>query len=93
MDTKTLIDRVSQLSDINMQDTSKLLDAFISLVGDRCAAMDSIAVPGFGSFETKKRLERVMIMPSSGRRMLMPPKLILSFKPSVMLKQRLREHK
>ena len=34
-----------------------------------------IAVQGFGSFEVKKKAERISINPASKQRMLVPPKL------------------
>ena len=40
---------------------------------------------GFGSFEVKKKAERISINPASKQRMLVPPKLVLSYKPSHVL--------
>lgn len=91
MDTKTLIDLLSQNIDISKQEASSLLETFTNIIGEKCSRMDSVSLPGFGAFEPKKRLERVMVMPSTGKRMLLPPKIVLTFKPSAMLKQRLRE--
>ena len=91
MDTKTLLEKIAADASLTKQEAAALLDSFVDVVGTRCSDMDTVALPGFGSFEPKKRLERVMVMPSSGKRMLIPPKIVLSFKPSVMLKQRLRE--
>ena len=91
MDTKTLIDHLSHNIDISKQEATDLLDAFTNLVSEKCAQMDSVSIPGFGAFEPKKRMERVMVMPSTGKRMLLPPKIVLTFKPSAMLKQRLRQ--
>lgn len=93
MDTKTLIDNLSHNIDISKQEATDLLDAFTNLVSEKCAQMDSVSIPGFGAFEPKKRLERVMVMPSTGKRMLLPPKIALTFKPSAMLKQRMRQPK
>ena len=61
------------------------------LITDRCADMDSIAVPGFGLFEPRKRLERVNVHPSTGKRILIPPKITLTFKTSAVMKQRLKD--
>ncbi len=72
------------------EDIAKLIDAFISVVKTRCGELDSIAVPGFGTFEAKKKLERVVVNPSTGKRMLVPPKIALSFRPSALLKNKLR---
>jgi SPBc2 prophage-derived DNA-binding protein HU2 len=50
-----------------------------------------VAVSGFGTFEVKKRLERVMVNPATGLRMLVPPKLVLNFKPATMIKVQVKK--
>ena len=45
---------------------------------------------GFGSFEVKKRMERVVINPVTGLKMLVPPKLVLGFKPIAAIKEKLK---
>ena len=52
--------------------------------------MDTVAIPGFGNFEAKKKAERVVLNPSNGKRMLVPPKIVLNFKVSNVLKNKLR---
>ena len=47
-------------------------------------------VVGFGNFEAKKKNERVVVNPSNGKRMLVPPKVVLAFKVSNVLKNRLK---
>ena len=91
MDTKTLTDSLARRLDYNKKDVAVLLESLSSVVREHCGELDSIAVPGFGCFEPKKRMERVMVMPSTGKRMLLPQKISLSFKPSAILKQRLRK--
>ncbi|MBD5231178.1 MAG: HU family DNA-binding protein [Muribaculaceae bacterium] len=91
MDTKTLLDQISSECELSKNEAASLLETLVDTVASRCAEMDTVTLPGFGSFEPKKRMERVMVMPGTGRRMLMPPKLVLSFKPSAVLKQKLRE--
>lgn len=90
MDNKALLDTVAKRMNRDTEDVSKLIDAFISVVKTRCGELDSIAVPGFGTFEAKKKLERVVVNPSTGKRMLVPPKIALSFRPSALLKNKLR---
>ena len=41
-------------------------------------------------FETKKKMERVMVNPSTGQRMLVPPKLVLNFKPNQTWRDKLK---
>ena len=50
----------------------------------------AILVPNFGVFETKKKMERVMVNPSTGQRMLVPPKLVLNFKPNQTWRDKLK---
>ena len=85
-----MLDTVAKRMNRDTEDVSKLIDAFISVVKTRCGELDSIAVPGFGTFEAKKKLERVVVNPSTGKRMLVPPKIALSFRPSALLKNKLR---
>lgn len=51
---------------------------------------NTIAIQGFGSFEVKKKLERVSVNPVTQQRLLIPPKLVLSFKPSITLKDKFK---
>ena len=55
MDTKTLIDRVAASLEIPREKAAEMLDAMTDIVGERCADLDSVAIPGFGSFEPKKK--------------------------------------
>ena len=51
----------------------------------------SIQINSFGIFEVKKRLERVITNPGTGKKMLVPPKLVLNFKPTVTIKEQLKK--
>ena len=90
MDNKALTEILAKRLNRKPEDKEKLLEAFIATVKNRCGELDSVAIPGFGTFEAKKRLERVSINPATGKRMLIPPKVTLSFKPSALLKNKLR---
>ena len=67
-----------------------MVDTLIETMGDRFQEEDSVVVPNFGTFEVKKKLERIMVNPSTGQRMLVPPKLVLNFKPNVGWKERVK---
>ena len=47
----------------------------------------NVSVQGFGSFEVKKKMERISVNPVTQQRMLVPPKLTLAFRPSPKLKE------
>ncbi|GEM_PF-14240 len=90
MDNKTLVDTLSKNLDISRDTVISLIDGLSAVVGECGADLDSISIPAFGTFEPRKRMERVAVHPASGKRLLVPPKIVLSFKPSPVLKQRVR---
>ncbi len=92
MDNKELVDRIAAQLGRSKGDVSKLIDALTATVRERCGELDSIAVPGFGTFEAKKKNERIVVNPKGGQRMLVPPKIALNFKVSNVLKTRLKSN-
>ncbi len=85
-----MIDTVAANLGRTPEDVGKLLEAFVGVLTTSCCEMDSVHVPGFGSFEPKKRDERIMVHPSTGKRMLVPPKVTVGFKVSNVLKAKLK---
>ena len=51
---------------------------------------NSVSIQGFGTFDVKKKMERISVNPVTHQRMLIPPKLVLSYKPSVSLKEKFK---
>lgn len=90
MDNKQLQATLAKRMGRNNADIAKLLDALVTTIRERCGELDSIAVPSFGTFEAKKKLERIVVNPGTGKRMLVPPKITLTFKPSALLKSKLK---
>lgn len=90
MDNKKLTEKVARKLKRDKGDVAKLLEAFTGIVTTRCSELDTIAIPGFGSFEPRKRNERVMVNPNTGKRILLPPKITIGFKVSNVLKNKLK---
>ena len=90
MDNKTLIERVAADTGMSREEVQETLNAFYTLTAECCVAMDTIIIPGFGQFEPKKRKERLTVHPATGRRLLLPPKLVVNFKPSGVMKSNLQ---
>ncbi len=91
MDNKTLIDTLSKNLDISRDTVTSLLEGLTKTLGESGAELDSVAIPSFGTFEPRKRMERVALHPASGKRLLVPPKVVMTFRPSPVLKQRIKE--
>ena len=71
-------------------DVQKLVNTLIEGMGNSFEAGENVSLSGFGTFEVKKRMERVVVNPSTGLRMLVPPKLVLAFKPKASVKEKLK---
>ena len=90
MNNKEFISELSARTGYDQKDTQKLVNNVITAMSDAFVQDNSVIVPNFGVFETKKKMERVMVNPASGQRMLVPPKLVLNFKPNQTWKDKLK---
>ena len=90
MESKELIERVAERIGRSVDDTAKLMEGLAIVMRERLTELDSIAIPGFGTFEAKKKDERIVNNPSNGKRMLVPPRVVVNFKVSNVLKSKLK---
>ena len=90
MNNKEFIAELSESMGYSTRDAQRLVDNVVNAMGDAFQEDNAVLVPNFGVFETKKKLERVIINPASGQRMLVPPKLVLGFKPNQSWKEKLK---
>lgn len=89
MDNKTFIDTLSGRLDISVATVNMMVEALGKEVAAHASNLDVVVVPSFGTFEPRLREERVSLHPASGKRLLVPPRIYLSFKQSPVLKQKL----
>lgn len=71
-------------------ETQRLVNSTIDVMSDSFQEGTSVLIPNFGTFEVKKKMERIMVNPATQQRMLVPPKLVLGFKPNVAWKEKLK---
>jgi nucleoid DNA-binding protein len=91
MNNKEFISALSQRSGLTTNDTQNLVRTATNTITDLLCDGNSVMVSGLGSFDVKKRLERVIVNPSSGQKMLVPPKLVVNFKPMASLKDKIKQ--
>ncbi len=91
MDYKDFLSRLQERTDKGDEETKRYMSALLHIVKEQCVQMDTVSIQGFGSFEPKKKLERVVTNPTTGKRMLIPPKMILTFKPGSVIKSKLKQ--
>lgn len=86
MNNKEFISELSKRLGYTLKDTTQLLNSTVSVMTKQLQDGDTIAIQGFGTFEVKKKMERISVNPVTQQRMLVPPKLVLTYKPSNVLK-------
>ena len=60
-------------------------------MNERFQEGENVLLPGFGTFEVKKRMERIIVNPNTRQRLLVPPKLVLSFRPTASIRKVLKD--
>ena len=89
MNNKEFISELSRRFVYTNKDTTQLVSSVISIMTQQLQDGNTVAIQGFGTFEVRKKLERISINPATQQRMLIPPKLVLTYKPSAILKENL----
>ncbi|MBQ9560464.1 MAG: HU family DNA-binding protein [Bacteroidaceae bacterium] len=89
MNNKEFLNELSKRTGFSAKETAELMAALTNELAEQFEEEATVSVMGFGNFEVKKKLERVLINPSTKQRMLVPPKMVLTFKPSATLKEKL----
>ena len=90
MNNKELITELAQRSGHTQDETQKMVNTVIDAMGKCFEVNEPVSIAGFGTFDGKKRLERILVNPGTGQRMLVPPKLVLNFKPNQTWKDKLK---
>ena len=88
MNHKDFISQLTEQTNVSAKEANRLSQVLTDTMASILDDGDAIAIQGFGLFEVKKKMERIVVNPSSKQRMLVPPKLVVSCKPSATLKER-----
>lgn len=90
MNHKEFVSDLASQTKYNTKEVSSLVDATVSAIIGELAEENSVVISGFGAFEVRKKLERVLVNPITKQRMLVPPKMVVSFKPNTSLKLKVK---
>lgn len=90
MNNKEFTSELAERLGYTIKDTSELINSLLSGMTRELEEGNVITIQGFGSFEVKKKAERISINPVSKQRVLIPPKLVLSYRPSNTLKDKFK---
>ena len=90
MKHKDFIEKVANAAGMDKNLAEKLSKTTSIIISDILAEGNTVSFQGFGSFIVKKREERLSVIPSTGKRLLIPPKLVPGFKPGSTLKEKIK---
>ena len=90
MNTAELTSSLAQKLLLPKTEVAKRLEDTVVVITAELLKSKTVSFPNFGSLEVKKREERISVNPGSGKRMLVPPKLVVKFKMSNKLKDKLK---
>ena len=90
MNNKEFISELSNRTGLSQKDATARTNAVITMITEALMEEDEVSVVGFGNFEVRKKLERVVVNPTTKQRMLVPPKMVVGFFPERQGKQQIR---
>ncbi len=88
-----LIDAVSQKAGVSKADAERTIAEFFDLVVSSAMKGDKVAWPGFGSFSTTDRKERIGRNPQTGVAVTVPASTAMKFTASSTLKAQLNPNR
>ena len=90
MNNKEFASELSSRLGYTTKDTSELIAFVLSDMTQQLQEGNIVTIQGFGSFEVEKKAERISMNPTTKQRMLIPPKLVLTYRASGVLKDKFK---
>jgi len=82
-----LTEKVAQTAEIDKKKAAAAVNAVFSVITELLAKGDRLVIPGFGTFETRKRAARIGRNPATGEELKIPASITPAFKPSKIFKE------
>ena len=79
--------RVAAKSNLSKRDTEAVIDAALETITEALKKRDSVSFLGFGSFSATKKNECDITIPGTDRKVRVPAKYSVRFKPGKLLKE------
>ena len=87
MNNKEFITQLAKTMNSTQKQTATVLSCFVDAVVEQLSNGDSVTLGNLGQLEVRRKI----VNPTTKKTMLVPPKLVLNFKPSSSLKSKLKE--
>ena len=87
MNKGQLVEQIATGAGISKAAAERALNAFMDAVMDAVAAGDKVTLVGFGTFYVTKRKARTGRNPQTGKKMKIPAKKVVKFRPGSRLSE------
>ena len=78
---------------LNKREAKELVDCFFEEIRDSLANGEQVKLSGFGNFDLRDKSQRPGRNPKTGEEAPIPPRRVLTFRPSHLMKDRVSEGK
>jgi len=93
MNYAELITALSKRLQLTKAEVEKRMDDTTAIITEELAKNNIVSIVNFGTLEAKRRMERISVHPNTGKKLLVPPKLVVKYKASTSLNKKLKELK
>lgn len=90
MNNKELQNALAKKMGVTVTDAATLINALSEEVVEQLQENGKVNFLNMGVLEVRKKSQRILTNPATQKKMLIPPKLSLAFRPSVSLKNNLK---
>ena len=88
MNNKEFQSELARRLDISQKRSAELINGYVDNLVQLLAEADELPFFSIGNLEIKQKEQRIIVNPTTKKRMLVPPKLTLNFKPSASFKSK-----
>ena len=90
MNNKELVAELARRLGKTQKEIGSLLDVTAEAMVETMNEDTLLSIQGFGSFDVRKKQDRVLVNPVTKQKMVIPPKLSLTFKVGTTYKNKLK---
>ena len=89
MSNKELLAKVAETVGVSQKTAGAMIAAMVEMTIDEVREQDSTQFLDMGVLEVKTKEQRTMFNPSTGEKMLIPPKRVLGFRQNTSIKNQI----
>lgn len=93
MNSSEIITELSKRLNLSKVEATKRANTIAEIITSELLEENILSLGNLGQLQVKKRNERISVSPTTGKKMLIPPKLIVKFKVSSSLKEKVKQIK